>query len=47
VTGLPAAVAEQDRPRGVAPAFDGEPDARGEVKVDAFVHGAWADEGSP
>jgi hypothetical protein len=38
---------EQHRPRRFAPAFDGEPDARGEVKVDAFVHGAWADEGSP
>ena len=47
VTGLPAAMAEHDRPRCFAAAFDSEPDAGGEVKVDAFVHGAWADDGSP
>jgi hypothetical protein len=40
-------MAEHDRPRCVAAAFDSEPNARGEIKVDAFVHGAWADDGSP
>jgi hypothetical protein len=47
MAGLSATVAQQHRPRRLAPSFDSEPDARGKIKVDAFVHGAGGGSGSP